>query len=67
MRDKDPACIASDQLRQEIHTTIRRYAQESDVTLYQALGVLDVVKIDLVALLEAHNSDEPDDDEPPCE
>lgn len=43
---------ASDQLRREIHDVIRRYGQESDVTVYQAIGVLEIVKLDLVEILE---------------
>ena len=43
---------ASCQLRREVHDVIRRYGQESDVTVYQAIGVLEIVKIDLVDMLE---------------
>lgn len=42
---------ASRQLRDEIHSAITRYGKESNVTVYQALGVLEIVKIDLVDLL----------------
>ena len=38
---------ASDQLRQQIHDVITRYGQESDITIYQAIGVLECVKMDL--------------------
>lgn len=43
---------ASDQLRKEIHAVISRYSQESDVTTYQVIGVLEIVKLDLVEMLE---------------
>jgi RecJ-like exonuclease len=43
---------ASDQLRKEIHLVIRRYGEESDVTVYQAVGVLEIGKLDLVEMLE---------------
>jgi len=44
--------VASSQLRRELHDVIRRYGQESDVTFYQSIGVLEIVKIDLVDMLE---------------
>lgn len=43
---------ASDQLRRELHQVISRYGQESDVTFYQTIGVLEIVKLDLVDMLE---------------
>lgn len=43
----------SDQMRKEIHAVIYRYGQESDVTVYQSIGVLEIVKIDLVEMLES--------------
>lgn len=42
----------SDQLRKELHDVIRRYGEESDVTVYQAVGVLEIVKVDLIEMLE---------------
>ena len=47
------AADASKQLRRELHDVIRRYSQESDVPVYQAVGVLEIVKIDLAEMLEA--------------
>lgn len=47
---------ASRLLRQEILNTIRRYGQESDVTVYQAIGVLEIVKLDLVEIMEQSNA-----------
>lgn len=43
---------ASNQLRVEIRNLIRRYGRESDVTVYQAIGILEIVKLDLVDMLE---------------
>lgn len=43
---------ASDQLRAQIHATIGRYAEESDITTYQVVGVLEAVKFDLMEALE---------------
>ena len=43
---------ASAQMRKEIKKVIRRYGEESDVTVYQALGVLEIVKSDLIEMLE---------------
>ena len=39
-------------LRRELRAVIRRYGQESEVTVYQAIGVLEIVKLDLVDMLE---------------
>lgn len=52
MADESHNPVASDQLRRELHDVIRRYGQESDVTVYQAIGVLEIVKLDLVEMLE---------------
>jgi hypothetical protein len=43
----------TDQMRREIQAVIRRYGQESDVTVYAALGVLDIVMADLREMLES--------------
>ena len=43
---------ASNQLRRELRAVIRRFGQESDVTVFQAIGVLEIVKLDLVDMLE---------------
>lgn len=48
----DQSVPASDQLRKQIHDVIRRYGQESELTVYQAVGVLEIVKLDLVEMLE---------------
>lgn len=41
-----------DQMRQEIHAVIKRYGDESDVTVYQTLGVLHIVMGDIERMLE---------------
>jgi hypothetical protein len=51
MDDKNDVS-ANTQLREEIHKLILRAGKESDITVYQALGVLEIVKFDLIELLE---------------
>jgi hypothetical protein len=43
----------ADQLRRELFAVICRWSQESDVTLCEALGVLELLKADLLHLLES--------------
>jgi hypothetical protein len=43
---------AADQLRRELFLAIRRWAQESDITLCEAIGVLELLKVDLITLLQ---------------
>lgn len=46
-------CVdGSNQIRKELHAVIKRYMDESDVTVYQMLGTLDAVKMDLWDMLE---------------
>jgi len=52
MTDQTNNAEAPTQLRREILNIIRRYGQESDVTVYQALGALEVVKADLIDMLD---------------
>jgi len=42
---------ASRQLREELHAAIRRSGLESDITVYAAIGCLEVVKCDLLEQL----------------
>lgn len=49
---------AQDQLRVEIHSAIRRYGQESDLSVYMAVAVLEVVKFDLLEMLTKATSEE---------
>ena len=48
---------SGDMLRREVHSLIRRYGQESDMTVYQALGALRVVEHDILAMLENRHLD----------
>jgi len=43
---------AADQLRRELYLAIRRWSQESDITLCEVLGVLELLKVDLIDLLQ---------------
>jgi hypothetical protein len=43
----------SEALRVEIHAVLRRYGQESDVTIAEVLGVLELVKQDLLAMCQS--------------
>jgi hypothetical protein len=44
---KDPQ--ASNQLYREIHSIVSRYADESDLTLFETIGALEAVKADYLA------------------
>ena len=46
MSDEQPD--AGSQLRRELFNVIRRYGKESAVTVYQAIGALEIVKADLI-------------------
>ncbi len=53
MKDSESSEVfAGDQLRHEIWNCIRRSGMESDVTAYQALGVLEIIKADIIESLE---------------
>ena len=54
---------AISQLRVEMHKLIMRYGEESDVTLYQVLGMLEVVKQDLMDLRKKPAQAAPDDED----
>jgi hypothetical protein len=41
-------CQAGNQLRDTLYKDILRYAQESDMTAYQVIGVLESLKFDLL-------------------
>jgi hypothetical protein len=41
-------CKAGNQLRDTLYKDILRYAQESDMTAYQVIGVLESLKFDLL-------------------
>lgn len=64
--DSDPHLDAGNQMRVEIHKIISRYGEESDVSVYTTIGVLEVVKANLLDHLaeldEKWREDHPDDD-----
>lgn len=43
--------LASDELRKELHKLIRSHGEKNDVTIYQAIGVVEIVKFELVGML----------------
>lgn len=50
---------AGNQLRETLFKDIVRYAKESDMTAFQAIGVLESLKYDLLnAMREANSEDE---------
>jgi hypothetical protein len=56
-------CQAGNQLRDTLYKDILRYAQESDMTAYQVIGVLESLKFDLLNAMrnldtEGENGDE---------
>ena len=52
-------CQAGNQLRDTLYKDILRYAQESDMTAYQVIGVLESLKFDLLnAMITATKEDE---------
>lgn len=46
-----------DQLRKEILAMVMRYGQESEITVYQTMGVLEMIKLDLIQTLERMDRD----------
>jgi hypothetical protein len=48
---------AANQLRSSIMSDIRRFAQESDVSVCEALGVLRMVENELIQMINMGNSD----------
>lgn len=53
--------VASNQLRREILNIISRYGSESDVTIYQILGVLTIIQHDMIDALESKHKSESDE------
>ena len=50
---------AGNQLRDTLYKDILRYAQESDMTAYQVIGVLESLKFDLLnAMVESGKDNE---------
>jgi len=60
MREEDNFnCKAGNQLRDTLYKDILRYAQESDMTAFQVIGVLESLKFDLLnAMVESGKDNE---------
>jgi hypothetical protein len=56
-------CKAGNQLRDTLYKDILRYAQESDMTAYQVIGVLESLKFDLLNAMRNAHIEERDEDE----
>lgn len=56
----------SNQLRHEIDNVIYRYSQESGITAYQAVGVLEAIKMSLLMDLDYTEFDEDEEDGDDC-
>ena len=55
-------CQAGNQLRDTLYKDILRYAQESDMTAYQVIGVLESLKFDLLnAMRNVDNQEDGED------
>lgn len=48
MSEESQAVKASNQLRLEIDNVIDRYSDEADLTAYQVIGILEVIKADII-------------------
>lgn len=51
-RLNDYGINAGSMLRKELRSVIQRYGQESDVTVYQLIGCLEVVKQDVIDMMD---------------
>lgn len=59
MNEENFNCQAGNQLRDTLYKDILRYAQESDMTAYQVIGVLESLKFDLLnAMIESGKDNE---------
>ena len=56
-------CKAGNQLRDTLYKDILRYAQESDMTAYQVIGVLESLKFDLLNAMRSLDTEGEDEDE----
>ena len=54
---------AGNQLRDMLFKDIVRYAQESDMTAFQAIGVLESLKYDLLKAMEATDAQQDSDED----
>jgi hypothetical protein len=55
-------CEAGNQLRDMLYKDIVRYAQESDMTAYQAIGVLESLKFDLLNAMSNATKEQNEDE-----
>lgn len=46
---------AAEQLYQELHRVVSRYGKESDVTVFETVGALEAVKLDMMDELKRCN------------
>jgi hypothetical protein len=51
-------CKAGNQLRDTLYKDILRYAQESDMTAFQVIGVLESLKFDLLNAMRNVDNEE---------
>jgi len=56
-------CKAGNQLRDTLYKDILRYAQESDMTAYQVIGVLESLKFDLLNAMRSLDAEGENEDE----
>jgi hypothetical protein len=52
---------AGNQLRDMLYKDIVRYAQESDMTAYQAIGVLESLKFDILNAMQISGKENEDE------
>ena len=52
MSTNTPSAGHSDQLRSELHAVLKRWAEESDVSICEAIGVMRIVEHDLLNMLD---------------
>ncbi len=56
-------CKAGNQLRDTLYKDILRYAQESDMTAFQVIGVLESLKFDLLNAMRSLDAEGENEDE----
>ena len=55
-------CQAGNQLRDTLYKDILRYAQESDMTAFQVIGVLESLKFDLLNAMSNATKEQNEDE-----
>lgn len=56
--DRDTATGAEEQVEEEIWAIFQRYAVESDLTYRQILGILEIVKANLIECIRSDEDEE---------